>query len=259
MHALRDLQRDFYQAIACDETERIAPRIRSDGIAPQDRIRIYRNNSQAAFLSTLSAAYPVIARLGGEDWFRQVGLRFQSHYPSRCGDLQYAGESFAAFLDSELSGTEHHYFADVARLEWAYQQVLTAAEGPTLDPTELGAVADEDYDRLLFKPRATVRLVESAYPILSIWRANQAGAESTDVSLDSGPSRIVVLRRPECIELRELSPSGAALLAQFLGGACFGAAAAHLNTVFTETEFADGFRELLALQTLGDFLLDDPE
>src|SRR5262245_19984355 len=125
MLMLRDLQRAFAHGALSDTAPALlCADIIEDGIAPERRLAIYRNNAVEGFLKTLQATFPTVVRLAGEDWFRQVGRQYMRRYPSRSGNLHYVGEHFATFLEAELAGSSYAYFADVARLEWAYQEVL---------------------------------------------------------------------------------------------------------------------------------------
>src|SRR5678815_4343552 len=144
MLMLRELQRAFVQGALSDSAPAvICAQIIGDGIAPERRLAIYRNNAVEGFLKTLQATFPTIVRLSGEDWFRQVGRQYMRRYPSRSGNIHYVGEHFATFLEAELSGSSSDYFADVARLEWAYPAVVVAADHPSLslihisEPTRL--------------------------------------------------------------------------------------------------------------------------
>ena len=98
------------------------------------KTEIWQGRLALMILKTLEATFPVLVRLAGTDWFRQTGRAYLRRHPSRAGNIHYIGERFAQFLDDELTDTDHDYFADVARLEWAYQEVLVAAESATLDP-----------------------------------------------------------------------------------------------------------------------------
>jgi hypothetical protein len=159
------------------------------------------------------------------------------------------GDRYAQFLATELAGTHYAYFVDVARLEWAYQEVLTAAEHAPLAVGALEAVAAQDYERLIFVPRPALRLVESRHPILAIWKANQRDAESAapTVLLDSGPSRVLVIRRQDYVELRELAPPSFVLLEQFLRNTPLGVAA----EAVAADELGAALQHLIALETLG--------
>jgi hypothetical protein len=277
MTSLRELQRAFCGAILSGDAAGVAALISSDGIPAAERVQIYRNNAQAAFLATLAATFPVIERLGGADWFRQSALQYQRRYPSRSGDLQFVGDRFEDFLRDRFAGTPYEYFCDVARLEWAYQEVLTAADGAALDPASLGAVAEQDYERMVFSLRPAVRLVESIYPIFAIWKVNQPGvatpgvatpgvatstaaaAVETIVSLDAGPSRVLLIRRPDFVEVREIPFPTATLFNEFSRGTAFAGAAAIFAEAHVDAGLGDSLRDLLALGAIAGYRINQPE
>jgi hypothetical protein len=253
MPSLREVQRAFAHAVLSGDAAGIDELVRDDGIAPAQRVQIYHNNHRLALLAALSETYPVVARLGGADWFAQSAAQYRRTFRSRSSDLQFAGDRYAEFLSAELAGTDYAYFADVARLEWAYQEVLTATEHAPLDPAALATVAEDDYARLIFVPRPALRLVESRYPILAIWKANQAKTtmRSDAISLDAGSSRVLVIRRADHVELRELPPASFVLLERFVQGETLGIA----SDAVAEADLASALQHLIALETLGAFRL----
>jgi hypothetical protein len=250
VHSLRELQRTFGTAVLGGDMTRIAELVREDGIPAAQRVGIHANNTRTGFERALAASYPVIERLAGSDWFRQHAHCYQRRFPSRCGDLQFVGERYAQYLLAELAGTPHLYFADVARLEWAYQEALLAADSTVLDPQSLAAIAPEDYEQLIFTPQASVRLVESGYPILAIWQANQSesAVDTRPISLTDGPDRVLVVRRRRHVELRTLRPELFALLRQFTLGVALGAAADAVASEHEDFDVGVALRELVAMQ-----------
>jgi hypothetical protein len=246
---LRELQVAFLDGTLHGHPARIASLIAADGLAPHARISIYANNAREGFLSALAATFPVIERLAGRDWFRQTGREYMSRHPSRSGNLHYVGERFAAFLDDTLRGSDFAYFADVARLEWAYQEVLVAADHPSFDISALSGVSPDDYGSLVFRVHPAARLVESRYPLLSIWKANQPDGEaSASISLDAGPARLLIIRREDHVELRELPAAQFALLAAFMRGATLG----------ENADLAFALGDVVKLQALVDFEIRHP-
>jgi hypothetical protein len=220
MLMLRDLQRAFIQGALSDSAAAfLRAEIIEDGIAPERRLAIYRNNAVEGFLKTLQATFPTIVRLSGEEWFRQVGRSYMHRYPSRCGNIHHIGQQFASFLEAELGGSHYEYFADVARLEWAYQEVLVAADHPSFDLNALALVPPTDYGALTFSSHPAMRLVHSRFPVLAIWRANRPdGVSGAPIALDQGSSSVLVIRRADHVELRELPPAEFALLAALVRG-----------------------------------------
>jgi hypothetical protein len=213
MASLHDLQVSFVTAVRTGDAAAIALFVVPNGIAPARRIAIYANNASENFLDALEAAFPVVTRLAGRDWFRQTGRAYWRQQPSRSGNLHDVGERYAAYLTAELGGGPHGYFADVARLERAYQEVLVAAEPQTLDLARLAAVPPEAQAAVILELSPAARLVASPYPLLAIWQANQVGAAPVDeLSLDAGAASLLVIRRRDHVELRDLSAAEFAVL-----------------------------------------------
>src|SRR6267142_5408469 len=139
MLPLRDLQMRFDDALFDAAPDAAAPWILGcdNGADSRARLAIYRNNLHEGFRKTLALEFPVIERLVGEDYFRQLALSFLAEHPSRCGDLHPIGEPFARFLLQRFEDTQYAYLPDVATLEWAYQQSSMAADAPAFEPAAL--------------------------------------------------------------------------------------------------------------------------
>jgi len=216
MASLREIQQSFAAAFLIGEDAGAVRHVVENGIAAERRIGIYRNNTRLNFRNTLEAAFPVVLRLAGPEWFRQTALTYMQQCPSPCGNLHYVGERYPDYLASLLVDTPFAYFADVARLEWAYQEVLVAADADPLELSALQNVAADDYVRLVFRLHPAARLLRSQFPVLAIWKANQADADQGErIGLDSGPQHLLVIRRADHVELREISPADHLLLSEF--------------------------------------------
>jgi hypothetical protein len=252
--SLVDMQRAFASAILAGNPSNIAKWVSGDGIYAAQRLQIHTNNVQWAFVSTLSRAFPVIRRLGGDDWFLQSVRQYHKCFPARCGDMQYLGDHYPEYLHSEMRTTAHEYFVDVARLEWAYQEVLIAAETPPLDITSLTYVAPGEYECIRFTLRTQARLVRSSYPVLAIWQANQPdrAADRSRVSLDDGSSHVLVIRRERAVELHELPAATFDFLSHFERGAALGEAASANSERHPLFNLSAALRQLVALEILGN-------
>jgi hypothetical protein len=249
MMSLRELQVSFVESLRNPELGTIAEHIVGDGMEPSRRIGIYRNNLHEGFLKTLDAMFPIVRTLGGEDWFRQAGIRYLAEHPSRSGNLHHVGAQFASFL-TEYVDTEFEYFADVARLEWAYQECMVAAESSNLDPSALAEVPPDEYGSLQFEIHPAVRLVRSRYPLLAIWKAHQPGGESIQVDLQMGHSNVLIARRDDHVELREIDDPTALALDAFIQGATLSQAAAALMATAPEGDLGQVLNSLFRLNTL---------
>ncbi len=258
MRSLHEVQSAFVAAVRSDDAGLLASLVVDDGIEPEQRIQIYRNNHRLGALATMQATYPIVERLGGGDWFRQSAAKYQQQYPSHSGDLQYLGQDYPGFLRLDLADTPFAYFADVAALEWAYQLVLTGEEREAVNLEVLRAVDAEDYERLLFVPRPALRVVESPFPIFAIWHANQPGVEpQSEIRLDAGASRVLLIRRKDHVELRELSRGTCWLLQQFQCGVPLGDAAASEAAASEEFDLQLSLSELLRLEAIAEITVGE--
>ena len=219
MLSLRSLQSSFAAHLFEDELASIIPWVRADGIDPVARLRIYRNNLCEGFQKTLALEYPVIRRLVGNEYFRQLAVAFLASHPSTSGDLHHVGAPFAGFLREQFADTGYLYLADVASLEWAYQECLVAEELDPLDPLTLRDVPAHSYGTLRFTLRPACRLVHSRFPVLKIWEANQPGAPADEtIDLDIGADFLLAFRNPKGIYFRRIHEDDHRLLAAFAAG-----------------------------------------
>jgi hypothetical protein len=244
MLALRELQARFADALFSGVD------VPADVDVP-DRFEIYRNNLREGFIKALAIAFPVIEKLVGVEYFRRLALDFLAAYPSRSGDLHHIGEPFARFLHERFADTEYAYFADVAALEWAHQEVLIAADAQPLTAAAFASVNPLDYEALRFDLHPAAALVRSSFPIVRIWRANQPDAVTDEpIDLAAGGDNVLVLRAAEWIEFHRLPAGDFALLEAFDAGASLGAALDAAQSADAGFDLGAALRRFLTLGLL---------
>lgn len=225
MLALRELQVRFADALFGGDAAVVASQIEGNGVEPAERIDIYRNNLREGFTKALSIGFPVIERLVGADYFRQLALDFLHEHPSRAGNLHHIGAPFPQYLRERFADTEYSYLGDVAALEWAHEEALLAADEEPISASALAEVDPARYEELRLRLHPARGLVSSRFPIVRIWRANQPACETDEtIDLDVGGDQVLVLRTPECIEFHSLPPGEFATLEALARGASLGAA-----------------------------------
>jgi hypothetical protein len=177
------------------------------GVAAERRLHIYRNNLFASLGAALGAVYPVLARLVGDGFFRQLARGYVLRHPSRSGNLHEFGAGLPAYLHKQASLTALPYLADVAALEWACHEVYHEADEAPFDAAALSGLEPDEQSRLRLHLQFATRFVASPFPVLAIWQANQAAAgdDVAPVSLDAGEVRVLVARRDFEVEFRVLS------------------------------------------------------
>lgn len=188
-------------------------------LAPPCRAAIYHNNRRANFSRALALAYPVTERIVGRDFFVRLALDYMQREPSRSGDLHHAGEGFASFLASGFAAPDggYEYLADLARLEWAWQCALIAADAPVLRVDALAALPSQVWARLRFTLQPALGLIDSKWPIHTLFTEHRSD-EPRIVRLDSGAECVCVLRRGITVEAHRLDAGEYALWAALRAG-----------------------------------------
>jgi hypothetical protein len=213
-------------------------------------IEVYRNNLRAGFLRALSLEFPVIERLVGADYFRQLAWDFQRRHPSRAGDLHEIGAPFADYLRSRFGEGGFAYLPDVAALEWACQQSAVAAAAQDFDAAAISCVAPEAYSRLRFELKPECLLVRSDYPILRIWQSNQPGALDETIDLSMGGECVVTHRGRDGVELCRITEGMHSLLKEFSSGSALEQAWAAAVRCDPGFDLGQALRQALALRLL---------
>ena len=190
------------------------------------RVAIYRANMVAAADKALSAAYPVIRQVVGDEFFHGLAREYQRGTPSTSGDLNEFGAEFAEFL----AGFEHArtlpYLPDLARVEWAAHRAYGAADAPDWDASTLGAVDPERQADIRFQWSPGLAIVASGFPVVRIWTIHQPGyAGEFSVAWDL-PGTALVARDGFAVTVTECPAGDAAFLVASLAGAPLGEAAA---------------------------------
>ncbi len=213
MPLLADLQTAFAAAVLGDGN-RIAHSVAGGGLAPAQRVQVYRNAVRVRLKDALADTYPVLRRLVGDACFDGVASEFLRRYPPRVGHLHPFGARMAELCARlpVLAGLP--YLPDVARLEWAWQQAFHAAGAPGLPAQAFADVPDEQRHAIRLRLQAGASLLGSAYPIGRIFEVNQPDYPGDDaVSLDRGGESLLIIRRGFDVRVESLPAGEYALLA----------------------------------------------
>lgn len=213
MPSLHELQREFARDIFAAPATDLGCYVAPNGLSGVRRVRVYRNNVFSSLTDALRACYPVIERLMGQECFAYIAESYIKRHPSRCGDLRAYGHRFPKHLSALPALVDFPYLADVARLEWARQEVYHTEESPPLDIASLANVAKTDYEFLRLHLNGASRLLRSNYPILRIWQVNQPDfAGDRTVALAAGGMHLLIIRRDFSIDIEDIGTGEYAFL-----------------------------------------------
>ncbi len=208
-------------ATALLDPARPAPEsLRSPTGAPAGkRFDIYRNNVAVSLTEALEAAFPVLRRLVGEEFFAAMAGVFLRAHPPQSPILMLYGDAMPAFLESFEPVQHLGYLPDVARLELLLRQSFHAADAPPVTPEALAAIPPEDLVAARFVLAPAMRILRSEWPVCSIWMANNEEGRPTP---QMRAEDVLITRpgydpAPQC-----LPPGGAAFIQALAAGASLG-------------------------------------
>ncbi|TPO10676.1 DNA-binding domain-containing protein [Mesorhizobium sp. B1-1-5] len=216
MQGLAEQQRDF--ALALLDAARATPQglVGPDGLPSPRRFAVYRNNVVAGLIETLKDNYPAVRRIVGDEFFRAMTGQFATaHPPQRPVMLDY-GAGLPEFIAGFEPAATLPYLADVARIERAWIEAYHAADAEPLSANDLLAVDQGRLGEVRLALHPSLRVTQSQFPALTIWRMNIAGGEPAAVDLQAGGEDALIIRPGAEVVVRQL-PVGAAALIRTLG------------------------------------------
>jgi hypothetical protein len=215
MASLRELQRSFAAALRDPDA--------ACAVRPEANLAIYRNNTDHSFRAALELGFPVLRRRVGDDYFHQLAHQYRARFPSRSGDLHWVGRDFAAFLDTHLAGGEYHWLSDLARLEWARECAAIGIVAPHVGPEALAALPADRLEHAVFALQPSLQLIESPYPVFSVWLANQTD-NAPPMDQSRGSEQGMARARTDGVEIARLEPDLFSYLSALAAGRTLGEA-----------------------------------
>ncbi len=205
-------QHEFASALLDPSAPIPSQLLRQEGHAARKRFGVYRNNVIASFVSALAARFPVVCRLVGSEFFGAMARCYVIDRPPRSPVLLLYGEAFAEFIENFAPVASIEYLGDIARLEFARGRAYHAADASPLDRKILAALRADDIADLRVALHPSVSLLDSRYPIVSIWEAHQ---QAEVVPIEDWSPQAALVARPDLEVATWCLPPGGYV---FIGG-----------------------------------------
>ncbi len=168
------------------------------------RFDVYRNNVAVSLTEALEAAFPVIRKLVGNEFFRAMSGVYLRAHPPASPLMMFYGADMPAFLAGFTPAASLPYLPDVAHLELALRHAYHAPDTAPIAADALAQYPPENLGDLRFALAPALRLVASPYPIHGLWRANMAGDAPTK------GAETVLITRPDLDPQMHVIPPAAA-------------------------------------------------
>jgi uncharacterized protein (UPF0276 family) len=219
------------------------------------RLALYRGNLAATWDKTLSAAYPVLRQLVGDEFFSALTRAYGMAHPSGDADLNRFGANFAQFLDRFEHVADYPYLPDMARLEWALHRAHFAADASAIKATTLGALSPPQLEAARFTLHPACSLLTLAWAVVALWQAHQPGS-GVDFPASMAAAGFALVTRPHwCAEVVPLGQAAHAALATLAAGQNFGAALDAAFELDQDFDVAAHLQQWLQLCVLTQFHL----
>ncbi|NTG36283.1 DUF2063 domain-containing protein [Agrobacterium rhizogenes] len=205
-------------ATALLDTDRAVPEGLTawNGLRPERRFGVYRDNVVAGLIGALASRFPVAENIVGKDFFAAMAHEFVRLHPPQSPLLLAYGDDFADFVETFEPAGDIDYLPDVIRLEAARGKAYHAADAAPLDPVLLAAIEPERLASLVFVLHPSASILRSPFPMVTIWAMNAGEMELRPIDNWNGEDALVV--RPEMmVEIHRL-PAGGAVFLEVLAG-----------------------------------------
>lgn len=145
-------------------------------------LQAYQSHGLALAERVLSAAYPVLVQLMGEENFAGLAQHFWRQQPPVCGDMAQWGDGLANRLAAAPQLVDEPFLADVARVEWALHCASFAADS-SADLASFGLLSAEPPATPSLQLSPAVWLLDSPFPVVSLIHAHLSPAEDRKPAL----------------------------------------------------------------------------
>lgn len=176
-------------------------------------LRAYQLNAQATAQRVITAHFPTLQAMVGEDTLKALALILWQEAPPEGGDLGEWGGALPELIGHHPDLQAWPWLADCARLDWARHQCERAADA-NLDTGSLNLLAEAEPEQLHMALKPCVQLVGSDWPVVALWQAHQGAAEAREeaarLALQSGQAGdVVVWRAPWLLQMAPVSSASA--------------------------------------------------
>lgn len=231
---------DLAQAVRAANLGFVVPDHLSGGVA------IHRANHFHGLSAALAVAFPVTRQIVGEAFFDAMAQFYVRQNPPRSRVIAQYGDTLGDFIADFPPAGEVPYLADVARLEYRRIAAYHAADASLLSLGDARGLEAVLQMRFTLAPAASI--IESTYPIQSIWLANQPGADP--VVEDWSPETVLVTRRAGHVTHARLDAFDLALINAIEQCGVLTEALDAVGTDGLETWAAEAFARLVAADAL---------
>ncbi len=219
-----------------------------------ERLHVYQHMYQARLVEAIEAQFPRLARWLGAEAFAEIVAAYVTDEPSRHPSLRFIGQRFPDWLATRAPAEARHpALADLARLEWAREDVFDAADEVTLTLDAVRGWPPDRFGEIPLRLVAAHRRLRLARPVAALWDAIGPGPRASEstaalegpaivaeaaITAGAGGESLLVWRQGIAVFHRATGAEEAAALDHMANGTTFGAVCEALYRERSEEEAA---------------------
>lgn len=188
-----------------------------------ERLKVYRSNIVGGVAENLRKSFPILEKLVGADFLRDMARRFVTAHPPEAGCLNLYGRGFEDFIRSHPPARGFPYLPDMAALEIAMNEAYYAPDDEALGAQALAALSPDALGALSLAFRTSVRLIASDYELARL-RAYCLTPEEPAPDINT-PCNLLIYRPDLEVHIVPLFPAEMRMLGLLQAGAALGDAA----------------------------------
>lgn len=203
MLSLQSLQDTMAAAILGGDMAHIAEDFHAGPGNAAARLNIFRNNTYTSLTQCLKTVFPVTMRLADERFFAYAAHEFIAKHPPREARLSGYGAEFPRFLSSFEACKGFPVIAEMAALEWAIAESLTAPEELPIAMAMIGLAAHSG-GKAGLRLQPNLRFTVSRWPLSGVWADHKRPNVVITGPLKPRVSRLAISRHGEDLQFIEL-------------------------------------------------------
>lgn len=221
-----DIQFDFSTSLADADVP-----VPHGVVATTERFNIYRNNVAVSLSEALGQTFPVVKMLVGEEFFAGMAQVYvQQNKPTSPLLMEY-GDTFSAFIAAFPPAASIPYLADIALVEYAWLRAYHAADADPAEIDVLGTIPEDALDAITFRLHPSFHLLNSEWPVASIWHAHQDNNAPDLSNLQATPEYMMIVRPQLDVQISIVSEASYAFADALRGGMALGVACEALEDI----------------------------
>jgi len=147
--------------------------------AMADRITllaVYREGYALRLIEALTADYPGLIAMVGEEAFDEIARAYIAALPSRHPAVRWFGRNLSSFLESAAPDNCPSAAAEMARFEWKLGEAWDAADRKPVSADALMALPEEAWETLSFTTIPSLRRLSLAFEVPQAWQRREETA-----------------------------------------------------------------------------------